>query len=72
MMLHLMFFMSNDLKYMMLTCIIHVVRVLQGRGINDAAVFAYSKSLITKLCGAMTAPKVKNIKFEKWIFHNND
>ena len=30
-------------------CIVHVVRVPQGRGINDAAVFAYSKSLITKL-----------------------
>ncbi len=33
----------------LLTCIIHVVRVPQGRGINDAAVFAYSKPLITKV-----------------------
>ena len=32
-----------------IACVVHVVRVPQGRGINDAAVFAYSKSLITKI-----------------------
>ena len=50
-----------------LTCIIHVVRVPQGRGINDAAVFKYSKSLITKLLrcyGDAEGEKHQNLKMD--------